>query len=88
MGVDKPTKLQILLAWRENKWVVSRNAEEVGAYPYRAHAMDMVRRLVAEAAAAGLECYMLVREADGRWDERPCPPVRAGRSRPQPLQDR
>jgi hypothetical protein len=77
MDVDKPTALQILLAWRENKWVVARNAVEVGAYPYRTHAMEMVRRLAAEAAVEGLDCYLLVRWPDGRWDEKPCPPVRA-----------
>lgn len=79
MNVDKPTPVQILLAWRDNKWVVARDNVEVGAYPYRNHAMGMVRRLAAEAAVAGLACYMLVREQDGRWNERPCPPVRAER---------
>ena len=73
MDVDKPTAMQILVAWRENKWIVMRNAAEVGAYAYRAHAMDMARTLSAEAAAEGLDCYMLVRERDGRWDENPCP---------------
>ncbi|MFL5295278.1 MAG: hypothetical protein ACJ798_02740 [Phenylobacterium sp.] len=65
--------MQILLAWRDNKWVVLRNATEVGAYAYKAHAMDMARKLSAEAEAAGVDCYMLVRERDGQWDERPCP---------------
>ena len=73
MSVDKPTTMQILLAWRENKWVVLRNAVEVGAYAYRAHAMEMARRLATEAAERGIDCYMLVRERDGGWDERPCP---------------
>jgi hypothetical protein len=73
MSVDSPTSMQILLAWRETKWVVARNAMQVGAYPYKAHAMDVVRRLAEEARAAGLTCYLLVRERDGRWDERPCP---------------
>ncbi|HZZ66717.1 MAG TPA: hypothetical protein VFE18_00950 [Phenylobacterium sp.] len=73
MDVDKPTAMQIIVAWRDNKWVVQRNAVEVGAYAYRAHAMDMARTLSAEAAAQGLDCYMLVRQQDGRWDEHPCP---------------
>lgn len=82
MNVDKPTALQILLAWRENKWVVLRNAVEVGTYAYRRHAMDMARRLAAEAAELGMDCYMLVREQDGAWDERPCPrPGRDGGAR-------
>ena len=75
MRVDRPTSVQILLAWRETKWVVARNAEEMGSYPYRTHAMEAVRRLSAEAHAAGLDCYLLVRERDGAWDERPCPPA-------------
>lgn len=73
MDVDKPTGVQILVAWRDNKWVVSRNAVPVGAYAYRTHAMDMARALSAQAAAEGLDCYMLVRERSGRWDELPCP---------------
>jgi len=73
MNVGKPTAMQILVAWRENKWVVLRNTREVGAYAYRPHAMEMARVLSAEAAAQGLDCYMLVRERDGSWDERPCP---------------
>lgn len=84
MSVDNPTRTQILLAWRENKWVVARNAVEIGAYAYRNHAMATVRRLAAEAAAAGLQCYLLVREPDGHWDERPCPPVRSERPAPRP----
>ncbi|MDB5448927.1 MAG: hypothetical protein JWQ52_55 [Phenylobacterium sp.] len=74
MRVEKPTPVQILLAWRDNKWIVSRNAVEVGAYAYRAHAMEMARRLSTEAADQGLGCYMLVREPDGSWEERRCPP--------------
>jgi len=73
MNVANPTAVQILLAWRDNKWVVLNNAAEVGAYAYKSHAMAAARRLAAEAAAAGLDCYMLVREIDGSWDERPCP---------------
>lgn len=73
MYVGKPTAMQILLAWRDNKWVVLRNAVEVGAYAYRTHAMEMARRLASEAADAGLDCYMLVRDRDGSWEERPCP---------------
>jgi hypothetical protein len=73
MNVAKPTPVQILLAWRDNRWVVLRNAAEVGAYAYRSHAMATARRLAAEAADAGLDCYMLVRDQNGRWEERPCP---------------
>ncbi len=79
MSVAKPTAMQILLAWRDNKWVVLRNAAEVGAYAYKAHAMEMVRALSAEAAAAGMDCYMLIRERDGHWDERSCPRPRRRR---------
>jgi hypothetical protein len=79
MNVGKPTATQILVAWRETKWLVQRNVEVVGAYAYRAHAMDMARSLAAEAAAQGLDCYMLVRERDGSWVEHPCPKsVRCG----------
>jgi len=78
MSVENPTSVQLLLAWRENKWVVSRNALEVGAYPYRNHAMEIVRRLADSAMAEGLDCYLLVRDRDGAWEERPCP----GRRRP------
>jgi hypothetical protein len=73
MNVVKPTAMQILMAWRDNKWIVLRNAAEVGAYAYRAHAMEMARRLAAEAVATGADCYMLIRERDGSWEERPCP---------------
>jgi len=80
MNLDKPTALQILVAWRDNKWVVLRNAVEVGAYAYRAHAMDMARTLASEAEAQDADCYMLVRERDGSWDEHPCPkPAREDR---------
>jgi len=82
MSVGKSTAVQILLAWRDSKWVVARNAVEVGAYPYRTHAMETVRRLAGEAAAAGLDCYMLIRETDGAWRERACPPIRGGRRPP------
>jgi hypothetical protein len=77
--VGKPEAMQIMVAWQDNKWVVLRNAAEVGAYAYRTHAMDMARTLAAEAQAEGRNCYMLVREQDGRWDEQPCPkPAREG----------
>jgi hypothetical protein len=82
MSVENPTSMQILLAWRQTKWIVARNAVEVGAYPYKVHAMEVVRRLAEEARAAGLDCYLLVREQDGRWDERKCPSPR--RRRPAP----
>lgn len=73
MSVEKSTAMQILIAWRDNKWTVSRNAVEVGAYAYRTHAMEMARRLSAEATELGVECYLLLREKDGAWSERPCP---------------
>jgi hypothetical protein len=73
MNVEKSTAMQILIAWRDNKWTVSRNAVEVGAYAYRTHAMDMARRLSAEAVELGVDCYLLLRDQDGGWSERPCP---------------
>jgi hypothetical protein len=73
MSVDPPASIQILLAWRGTKWVVSRDAVDVGAYAYKNHAMDTVRRLAAEARAEGLDCSLLVRERDGAWRERPGP---------------
>ena len=73
MDVAKPAAMQIIVAWRDRKWVVLRNTVEVGAYAYRVHAMEMARTLSAAALADGLECYMLVREQNGRWDEYPCP---------------
>jgi hypothetical protein len=73
MDVAKPTAMQIIVAWRDKKWVVLRNTVEVGAYAYRVHAMEMARTLSAQAQADGLECYMLVREQNGRWEEYPCP---------------
>ena len=83
MSVAKPTAMQILVAWRDNKWVVLRNALEVGSYAYKAHAMEMARRLAAEAAEAGADCYMLIRNQQGSWDERPCPrPIRRGQPDP------
>jgi hypothetical protein len=81
MSVENTTAVQILLAWRDNKWVVSRNATEVGVYPYRTHALEAVRRISDEARAAGLDCYLLERDRNGGWRERPCPGSgRAGRS--------
>jgi hypothetical protein len=79
MSVAKPTLVQLLMAWRVNKWVVARDNTEVAAYAYRSHAMASVRQLAAEAQAAGHACYLLIREPDGRWDERPCPRVPRGR---------
>lgn len=73
MIVDKPTLMQILVAWRDNKWIVSRNAEEVGAYAYKTHALDRARGLTAEAVALGVRCYMLVRSEAGTWEEQACP---------------
>jgi hypothetical protein len=65
--------MQIIVAWRANKWVVERDAVEVGAYAYRTHALDRARSLAGEAEAAGEDCYLLIREQDGQWIERPCP---------------
>lgn len=79
MSVAKPTAVQLLMAWRVNKWVVARDNVEVAAYAYRSHAMACVRQLSGEAEAAGEDCYLLIREADGRWDERPCPRPPRGR---------
>jgi hypothetical protein len=73
MTVENPTVMQILVAWRDNKWVVSRNAVEVGAYAYRTHALDRARQLTAEAQLLGLRCYMLLRDQAGTWQEQPCP---------------
>ncbi|WP_309089344.1 hypothetical protein [Phenylobacterium sp.] len=73
MTVEKPTDMQIIVAWRDNKWVVERNAAVVAAYAYRVHAIEHARTLAAEAAAQGVKCYLLIREQDGRWSERPCP---------------
>lgn len=73
MLVEKPTVMQILVAWRDNRWVVERNAAEVGAYAYRVHAIERAKALAAEAAAQGVDCYLLIRERDGVWSERPCP---------------
>lgn len=79
MDSHRPLAMQIIVAWRDNKWVVLREAAEVGSYAYRAHAMDMARTLAAEAQAQGRDCYMLVREQDGCWEEHPCPkPSRDG----------
>jgi hypothetical protein len=76
MSVENPTVVQILVAWRDNKWLVARNAVEVGAYAYRAHALDMARTLSAEARRLGVPCYMLVRDEAGKWQERRCPQPR------------
>lgn len=77
MADHRGAATQIMVAWRDNKWVVSRDAAEVAAFAYRTHAMDMARTLAAEASGAGLDCYLLIREQDGRWEERPCPRRRA-----------
>jgi hypothetical protein len=79
VNVGKQTAMQIIVAWRDNKWVVLRDTAEVGSYAYRAHAMDMARTLSAEAIDLALNCYMLIRDQDGRWEEHPCPkPARDG----------
>lgn len=73
MSVEKSTAVQVLIAWRDNRWVVSRNAVETGVYVYRTHAMDAARGIAVEAVSLGLGCYMLVRDMDGSWEEKPCP---------------
>jgi hypothetical protein len=73
MTVENPTVLQIIVAWRNNKWVLERNTVEVGAYAYRVHAIEGARRLSAEAVRLGVACYMLVRDKAGTWQERSCP---------------
>jgi hypothetical protein len=73
MTVDNPTVMQILVAWRNNRWVVARNAQEVGAYAYKTHALDRARALTAEAVQLGIRCYMLVRDQTGAWQEKACP---------------
>lgn len=80
MDVEQSTATQVLVAWRDNKWIVARNTVEIGAYAYRAHALEIARKVAQEAAALGQPCYILIREPDGHWEERPCPkPRRAGR---------
>jgi hypothetical protein len=73
MNVENPTSVQILIAWREGRWIVSRNAVETGVYVYRAHAMAAGRQIAVEAVRLGYSCYILLREQDGSWEERPCP---------------
>ena len=73
MRVENSTRVQILVAWRGNRWIVERDTAEIGAYAYRTHAMDRARALVAEIHAQGRDCYLLIREPDGSWSERPCP---------------
>ncbi len=73
MSADKPATMQILVAWRDTRWVVLQDTIEIGAYAYRSHAMEMAKVLSARAQADGLECYMLIREQDGHWEEHPCP---------------
>lgn len=87
MSVDNSTATQLLVAWRENRWIVSRNNVEVGAYPYRGHALDQIRALSAEEAAAGRRCYLLERDKEGRWTERPCPKPRSPRVASKPSSD-
>jgi hypothetical protein len=72
MKVVRSTRIQFLMAWRANKWVVSRDNVEVAAFAYRNHAAACVRTLAAEARRSGLDWYLLIRERDGRWLERPC----------------
>lgn len=78
MSVEPAFLEQILVAWRETRWTVARNTAEVGAYAYRTHAMDRARTLSHEIIAEGHDCYILIREKDGAWIERPCPQPRRG----------
>lgn len=78
MSVERSGPEQILVAWRETRWIVSRNAVEIGAYAYRNHAMERARALSREIADAGRECYFLIREKDGGWIERAGPAPRRG----------
>jgi hypothetical protein len=87
MSVENPTATQLLVAWRDNRWVVSRDNIEIGAYAYRTHAMDQIRALAALEAAAGRRCYMLIREKDGSWSEHPCPKPPRPRVAPDPAKD-
>jgi hypothetical protein len=80
MRVEKPTAMQIIVAWRVNKWVVEQDATEVGTYAYRTHAMERARTLATHAQASGEDCYLLIKEQDGRWVERPCPKPTARRA--------
>jgi hypothetical protein len=87
MNVDNPTATQLLVAWRDSRWIVSRDNIEIGAYAYRSHAMDHARTLATQEAAAGRRCYMLIREQDGSWSEHPCPKPRRVRVAPDPPTD-
>lgn len=73
MSVDKSTDDQILVAWRGTRWIVAHNTVEIGAYAYRNHAMARARALAVEIHREGRHCYILIREKDGGWIERPCP---------------
>ena len=85
MDVEKPTAVvQLLVAWRANRWVLSVNAVEVGVYAYRAHAIDAARTRSAEAWSQDKECYLLIREKDGSWREQRCPKPRRHMVAPRP----
>jgi hypothetical protein len=73
MTGGEPAAVQIIMAWRANKWIVERNTVEVGRYAYRGHALARVRSVAAAAQRDGLDCYLLIREKDGAWRERACP---------------
>lgn len=73
MTVENPTRVQLMVAWRDNKWVVSRDSQEIAAYAFKSAAMEGARRIAGEIAADGMHCYMLIREQDGSWEERACP---------------
>ncbi|MCH1932725.1 hypothetical protein L9G16_21520, partial [Shewanella sp. A25] len=59
--------------WRDNKWIVERNTAEVGAYAYRPMRSNAPGHWPPTVAAQGIDCYLLIRERDGVWSERPCP---------------
>ena len=84
MDVEKPTTVQLLVAWRDNRWVVSRNAIETGVYAYRSHALDAAKTLSSKAWDEDSDCYLLIREKDGSWRERPCPRPCRRRVAPRP----
>ncbi len=73
MDVEQSTATQVLVAWRDNRWIVSRNTVEIGVYAYRTHALEIARKIAQEAVILGQPCYILIREADGHWEEKPCP---------------
>jgi hypothetical protein len=85
MDVDKPTRVQLMVAWRDNRWVVARDSQELAAYGFRGAALEAARRVAGRIAQEGRDCYLLVLERDGRWRERPCPRPLPPLGQPSPL---